>query len=286
MLKGIASRLGRRDDEPHARWTWKWPLAVSSLIAAAALLFAIGAWSRRGPERSPVSFFVHPPSGTTLGLTESTVKSAQLAISPDGRLLAFVAAESNGKHQLWVQPLDRVEARRLAEHRRRNLPVLVSGWPLHRVLRGQAAEANSVERRACRDPRRRPQRPRRHVDEGQRDRVCAEHQRLTASCPRAPRRRSRNAAHDEGDDHDSHRWPQILPDGRQVLFFVQSSNPETEGIYITSIDNPSQAKRLRQASTNGLYAAGHLLYVADGVLLNIHSTRRRRRCPATALRSV
>ena len=267
MLKGIASRLGRRDDEPHARRTWKWPLAVSSLIAAAALLFAIGAWSRRGPERSPVSFFVHPPSGTTLGLTESTVQSAQLAISPDGRLLVFVAAESNGKHQLWLQPLDRVEARRLANTDGATYPFwspdgryigFFADKRLKRILSGGGPAESLAEA------------PNGRGGTWTKDNEIVFAPNTNDSLHRVRARPGEDRATPlttKGDDHDSHRWPQILPDGRQVLFFVQSSNPATEGIYITSIDNPSQAKRLRQASTNGLYAAGHLLYVADGVLL-------------------
>ena len=67
--------------------------------------------------------------------------------------------------------------------------------------------------------------------------------------------------------HDGHRWPQFLPDGQHLLFFVRSKDPNVEGIYMTSLDAPADARRLHAASTNGLYASGHLLYVVDGALV-------------------
>ena len=59
-----------------------------------------------------VRFEVQPPADVTL--TPSPVASAaQLALSPDGRRLAFVAARKRAASQLWIRPLDGVEAQPL-----------------------------------------------------------------------------------------------------------------------------------------------------------------------------
>jgi dipeptidyl aminopeptidase/acylaminoacyl peptidase len=51
------------------------------------------------------------------------------------------------------------------------------------------------------------------------------------------------------------------------LFFVGSKDANVEGIYMTSLDAPADARRLHASSSNGLYASGRLLYVLDGALV-------------------
>ena len=40
-----------------------------------------------------------------------------------------------------------------------------------------------------------------------------------------------------GAAHLAHSWPQVLADGR-VLLFVRSADPTVQGIYVTSLDSP------------------------------------------------
>jgi Tol biopolymer transport system component len=56
----------------------------------------------------PVRFSVTAPPNTTL------IENAQaMAISPDGRTLAFVAADSAGTRRIWLRPLESLDARPL-----------------------------------------------------------------------------------------------------------------------------------------------------------------------------
>jgi Tol biopolymer transport system component len=64
----------------------------------------------------------------------------------------------------------------------------------------------------------------------------------------------------------AHRWPQFLPDGR-VLFFARSADATTQGIYVTSVDSPADARLLRTASSSGAYSSGHLLFVLGDDLM-------------------
>ncbi|MEO8359106.1 MAG: protein kinase, partial [Vicinamibacteria bacterium] len=87
----------------HTRETATWvALAVATL---AAISFAI-AWARRAPEAAPVVRFAIPnPAGI--------VNVGPALISPDGRTIAFDAADLGGKRQIWIRPLDTLEPRAL-----------------------------------------------------------------------------------------------------------------------------------------------------------------------------
>src|SRR5207244_3076294 len=63
-----------------------------------------------------------------------------------------------------------------------------------------------------------------------------------------------------------HRLPHFLPGGRQFLFYAVGT-PETQGIYLGSLDAP-ETKRLTAADAAGVYApAGWLLFIRWGTLL-------------------
>jgi tricorn protease-like protein len=69
-------------------------------------------------------------------------------------------------------------------------------------------------------------------------------------------------------DVGDHRFPSFLPDGRHVLFHMNSLGlPDKMGLYVTTID-PGPIKRLAAAQTAGVYAApGFLLFVRQSTLI-------------------
>ena len=92
---------------PARREAVAWGVAGLALAAAAGLALWHGA---RPPATVPVvvaSQFVVPAP-------EHLVYSGVPAISPDGRTIAFVATESDGRSRLWVRRLDVLAARALA----------------------------------------------------------------------------------------------------------------------------------------------------------------------------
>lgn len=67
----------------------------------------------------------------------------------------------------------------------------------------------------------------------------------------------------------AHRWPTFLPDGKHVLFFIRTdggSGSEQDAIAVASIET-GEVTRLLNARSNPVYAAGHLLFARDGVLM-------------------
>ena len=64
----------------------------------------------------------------------------------------------------------------------------------------------------------------------------------------------------------NHRFPIFLPDGRRFLYFALGT-PETQGIYLGSLDS-SESTRLTAAASAGIYlASGWLLRVSEGALV-------------------
>jgi Tol biopolymer transport system component len=72
-------------------------------------------------------------------------------------------------------------------------------------------------------------------------------------------------APDAGRGETTDSWPQVLPGGR-ILFRV-AGKPEVEGIYAISLSKPRERVRLVAASGNGVYAAGHLLWLRGSTLV-------------------
>ncbi|HJR90380.1 MAG TPA: hypothetical protein VJ782_09515 [Aeromicrobium sp.] len=79
----------------------------------------------------------------------------------------------------------------------------------------------------------------------------------------------------DGDRGESlHSFPYFLPDGRRFLYFVSSVRPETQGIYVGSIDEPPGSRPERLVATTlgpvqiGTDASGtHLFFFRDGALM-------------------
>jgi hypothetical protein len=89
---------GRRRTREHLAW------AACALATVAAIGFAV-AWVRRAPEPAPLVRFPLVTPAVAQNLSPPVV-------SPDGRHIVF-AADADGRRQIWIRPLDSLEARPL-----------------------------------------------------------------------------------------------------------------------------------------------------------------------------
>ncbi len=90
-----------------------WALGVACVLLAAVLVtlaLAAGVLRKPKPKLGPVRFEIPLPEGYTLAGVSS---EPEIAVSPDGRRIAFAAVDSKRNNSLWIWALDSTAARRL-----------------------------------------------------------------------------------------------------------------------------------------------------------------------------
>jgi hypothetical protein len=135
----------------RSRLAW----AAAAVVALAMVAGAI-AYVRRGTVggnvyRTTVMLFVAPERPVTGFDVFTGGRNRSIAISPNGRVIAFIADNSNGgAKQLWVRPLDSLIAQPLAGTDGADTPFWSPDSRTNRVLYRRRPQANSRERRAGR----------------------------------------------------------------------------------------------------------------------------------------
>ncbi len=89
-----------------------WGVAAALLVALLAVAIPRGRETPAAPQTA--RFLIYSPEGTVFAKPHGTVPATELAISPDGRRLAFVAGRLGATPQLWVRSLDDPVAKPLA----------------------------------------------------------------------------------------------------------------------------------------------------------------------------
>jgi dipeptidyl aminopeptidase/acylaminoacyl peptidase len=251
------------------------PGAASVWIASTALLTValIGAAPvalrhlRESPSRPKVvRLSVSAPPNTTFAATNGTVPGTQLAVSPDGRRLAFVASVSGKRPLLWIQGLDELAARPMPGTDDASLPFwspdsrMIAFFARGKLFKVDAA--GGTPQKVCDAGAGRG-------GTGSRDDIIVFASlsmrglaRVPASGGNPVRITTLNTIRKEG----SHRFSQFLPDGRRFLFLTRSAQPEAAGIYLGSLAS-TETKRLFSTTQQATYdASGFMLLVRDGLL--------------------
>ena len=115
-IEASPARAARRRGGRFASVRGRWSAATLALVAALGLLAYI---ATRSPERERgVTRFSEPlPSGVTLASVTTrsgnAVSISALAISLDGRRIAFVAQDADGTRRVWMRSFDRLDAQPL-----------------------------------------------------------------------------------------------------------------------------------------------------------------------------
>ena len=242
------------------------PLLATAAAIAGLLLGVVTTilWLRQpAAETRTWRLPVNPPPGAEF--------HSGSAVSPDGRLLAFVAT-TNGKASLWVRPLDSLSARELPGTEGASLPF----WsPDSKSLGFFAAGklkridvAGGAPQVLC------------DVPSGRGGTWSAEGvilfapntitglQRVPASGGIPTPATSLDVGQEIG-----HRWPQFLPDSRRFLYFVQASQGKDQGVYAGSLDDANLKVRLVNTGYGARYAPrqgghpGYLLWVRGQTLM-------------------
>ncbi|MBI3668115.1 MAG: serine/threonine-protein kinase [Acidobacteria bacterium] len=222
-----------------------WSVATVAVLVA---LFLAVAYFRRAPlEARPIRFSISPPEKTTL--------AGSIAVSPDGKQLAFVTTSPDGSTSLWVRPFASLTARALPGTEGAVHPF----WSPDNRFLGFFAEGKLQKI---------------SVEGGPPQALCEvfdarggtwSRDGVIVFSPNPGDRLYRIAETggaptpvttlDPSRQESSHQWPHFLPDGRHFLFLVWSAQADARGIYIGSLDS-KETKRLLGTDWSVAYARG------------------------------
>jgi len=235
---------------------------IGLAVAALAAAFFAGGYSRRAPRPTP-------PILATLSFPEK-MYLGQMALSPDGRTVAFTASKAGGEPGIWVRSLDSAAARPVADTAEASFPFwspdsreigFFSTGKLKRVnlAGGHVVTVCDAERGIGGTWNREGTIVFGPTPTGALYRVSA-----SGGQPVAVTRL------DAAKHETAHRYPQFLPDGRHFLYMAANlagpPNDPANAIRIGSLDGKDD-RLLIPVLSNASYAAGRLLYVRDGTLL-------------------
>ena len=271
VLKRIATTSSRpRLSDAHTAVSFG-PRFVSAAIVVAvavgglALLASRGSTPAAAPPRT-VALSVPPPPGSRFTPTESSVQSPQLAVSPDGRYLAFVATGVDGVSQIWLRPLDVSVARPLPGTVDATYPfwspssralgffshgqvkrIDIDGGPARSLGPARAGNGGawSTDDTILFSPEPNSGIHRLSADGSVRQQTVMSTSRREIS----------------------HRWPQFLPDHRHFIYFAKSADDTQSGIRLASLDATGDAVVVATNFGATYLSTGHLLYVSEQALL-------------------
>jgi Tol biopolymer transport system component len=274
----MAARESQEESRPHqwrrARVAWVAGGVSVGIVTLFAVIFGVGPFRRSiNREPPPVYFVVGPPENATFSVRSQSF----LAVSPDGRFLAFTASASQGRLALWVRAFDTLIARQLPGDEAsagqpfwspdgRYIAYTAPGGKLGFVLKKidvsggmpqPLAEVSILETGTWSANGVILFRPN---DDESKDGGL-----YSVSAAGGPLTHVTTLDASRGEL--AHKWPQFLPDGRHFLYLVVSSQPQNDGIvYIGSLDTPERI-RLFASDSNVDYADGHLLFMRGNTLL-------------------
>ena len=230
--------------------------ATAAAIALLALVLAVLNVNRAPDEGDMVRFSVPTGSREVRGL----------ALSPDGTQLAFVAGPSGAAVQMWVRPLDSVEARALPGTEGAASPF----WSPDGRSIGFFTEtelrtidlAGGPPQTVCANP------------EGgggtwNEDNVIVFGSRTGLfQVPAGGGEPTRMTTVDGDRGETFHGYPQFLPDGESFLFHVEAPEElEAAGIYVGSLEPGATPSLLLRTNNMAQHAAPGYLLVGRGTSL-------------------
>jgi Tol biopolymer transport system component len=269
---GVPAPVVARRKTRERLWMASAAVLLLATLGLAATVFLN--W-RAASEVRPLRVFVTPPEGAAFG--PSGGSGGPVVISPDGKRLAFVATNAEGKRMLYVRSLESLTAQAFSGTEDATFPF----WsPDSRSIGFFAQNRLKKIEVAGGPPQTLCDTPGGSGGRGgswNRDGVIVFSpsstsglMRVSAAGGAATPLTKLNTERKEG----THRWPYFLPDGSHFLYVARgaaiiggsSGEGSNEGIYAASLDGKDNKLLVREASSMA-YAASHLLFVREGTLM-------------------
>jgi Tol biopolymer transport system component len=270
VLDHQASVAGTASAAPFRSTRLPWIVAgllAVALIATAAVAMRMSRPS--GPAPDQIRFTIAPPPNTSFGGPPAggTGNIAQLAVSPDGKYVVFVAGAPLA-FQLWLRPLASAEPRPIPGTEGSTFPfwspdsrfvaffagaklkkVAVSGGPPMVLADASAGRGGSWS-----------------------GDVIVFDRALGSGLFRVSSNGGEPAAVTTlGDGEDAHRWPHFLPDGNHFLYNAVTGAccpPAKRGVIkVGSLDRGEPTLSLFEGDSAALYTSRNLLFARDQTLM-------------------
>ena len=265
-LAGVAPAVPVASRSNRTAWLAA-ALAVIAVIATAVVALRT---SRSGAVATdPVQFTIAPPEKTVFGgpAAGGTGNLAQLAVSPDGRNIAFVAGAPSA-FQIWLRPVASADARPMPgtegsafpfwSHDSRSI-AFFAGGKLKKVAIAGGPPVVLAD-----------------VAGGLGGSWSRDNVILFGSVRSGVFRVSSaggvpTAVTTLAEGEDAHRWPHFLPDGKHFFYTAVTGTccpADTPGtIKIGSLDQGEPAVALLQADSSATYGSNHMLFARDRTTL-------------------
>ena len=252
---------------PRRRMAW---LAPGAIGLALGLVVTYGVMRLLRPAAAPnqaTAFELLLPSGLELVSALGSVSPGALAVSPDGRQIALLAAPAGGARSIWIRSLESVvlrqipgtenalspfwspDSRHLAFFADRKLKrvALAGGPPTDVCDLGAAPVGGSWSSEGV-------------IVFGVNQQGLGI-QRVAESGGEA----TSVTAVEAGDGLHTRPW--FLPDGRHFLFRVIVGGAARGWLFVGSIDGTPRTPLLETESSNNTYSAGHVLFLLGTTLM-------------------
>ncbi len=244
---------------PPSRLHWFWPAAAGVLLFSTAFLSILH--FREPPPAAVVRSSIPSPDNARLVPTS-------MAVSPDGRRIAFTARTSDGKTQLWIRALDSLKAQPLAGTDNATFPFwspdgkslgFFSDSKLNRMDLTSGLILALADASAAGNARGAAWSPTGVIlfapgGGGPLKKVSASGGQVTDASQLSSAERS-------------HRWPYFLPDGVHYLFLAGESNSTARRRVRFGALNSMESKPLMESDSEAVYSSGHILFMLNSTLM-------------------
>ena len=236
-------------------------------VLLALIALAVFHFTETPPDTRTYRAIIPPPEKTNF----STSFGGHIALSPDGRLLAFVARDSAGKTLLWVRPLNALTGQALNGTEDASFPF----WSPDSRFIGFFAGGKLKKIEASGGP------PQTLCDAAGGRGGTWNDKGTIVFCPSGgPFSLFRVSAAggvpviitklDSSRNETSHRWPCFLPDGDHFLYTTRTTTGgvgEGDAIFVASLDTTFTPQVLIRSGSSVGYANGHLLFAREQTLM-------------------
>ena len=240
----------------------------------------------RAPASDPVQFSIAPPEKTVFGgpAAGGTGRAPQVAISPDGRNIVFVAGAPPA-FQIWLRPVASAEARPILGTEGGAFPfwspdsqfvAFFAGGKLKKVAIAGGPPVELTDAATGRG------------GSWSRDNVIVFDRASGLGLFRVSSGGGvPTAVTALADGEDAHRWPHFLPDGRHFFYTAVTGTccpPTKPGtIKIGSLDQNEPTLALIQADSSATYAFNRVLFARDQTLMALAFDPDRRQTAGDAV---